>query len=79
MTKSFNSIEAIIHSMTPKERQEPSLMNGNRKKRIAEGSGTTIQEVNRLMKQFEDMRKMMKMVSGGNMKNMMRNMQGMRK
>lgn len=72
--KSFASIEAIIQSMTKKEREDPALMNGSRKKRIADGSGTTIQEVNRLIKQFDDMRKMMKMMSGGNMKNMMRNM-----
>jgi signal recognition particle subunit SRP54 len=71
---SFNGIEAIIRSMTPSERAEPALINGNRKKRIAEGSGTTIQEVNRLMKQFDDMRKMMKAFSGGNASKMMRNM-----
>lgn len=72
--KSFDGIEAIIKSMTPLERTDPSLLNGSRRKRIAEGSGTNIQEVNKLIKQFEDMRKMMKMMSGGNMKNMMRNM-----
>ena len=70
----FKSIEAIIKSMTKAERVDPALLNGNRKKRIAEGSGTSIQEVNKLIKQFEDMRKMMKMFTGGNAKNMMRNM-----
>ncbi len=70
----FKSIEAIIQSMTPAERSEPELLNGSRKKRIADGSGTTIQEVNRLIKQFEETRKMMKMMSGGkNMARMMRN------
>ena len=72
--KSFDGIEAIIKSMTPKEREEPGIINGSRRKRIADGSGTTIQEVNKLIKQFEDMRKMMKMMSGNNMKSMMRNM-----
>ncbi|HQV00287.1 MAG TPA: 7TM-DISM domain-containing protein [Bacteroidia bacterium] len=72
--KSFDGIEAIIKSMTPAERIDPSLLNGSRRKRIADGSGTNIQEVNKLIKQFEDMRKMMKMMSGSNMKNMMRNM-----
>jgi signal recognition particle subunit SRP54 len=63
----FKSIEAIIRSMTPRERSNPSILNGNRKKRIAEGSGTTVPEVNRLLKQFEDTRKMMKMMTkGGN-------------
>jgi signal recognition particle subunit SRP54 len=69
----FKSIEAIIFSMTPEERKNPDILNGNRRKRIADGSGTTIQEVNRLVKQFEDTRKMMKMMSGG--KNMARMMQ----
>lgn len=75
----FKSIEAIIQSMTPTERTNPDLINGNRKKRIAAGSGTSIPEVNKLIKQFDDMRKMMKMMTGGNMKNMMRNMPGMRR
>ena len=66
----FKSIEAIIHSMTKKERTDASIIDGSRRKRIANGSGTTIQEVNRLLKQFADTRKMMKMVSSGsNMKN----------
>ncbi len=59
----FKSIEAIIYSMTPKERSYPEILNGSRKQRIAKGSGTTIQEVNRLLKQFEDTRKMMRMVT----------------
>ncbi|HEX5001924.1 MAG TPA: signal recognition particle protein [Bacteroidia bacterium] len=71
---SFKGIEAIIRSMTPAERSDPSLLNGNRRKRISDGSGTTIQDVNKLMKQFEDMRKMMKAFSGGNAAKMMRNM-----
>ncbi|MEQ8810190.1 MAG: signal recognition particle protein, partial [Imperialibacter sp.] len=57
---SFKPIEAIIKSMTPKERENPDLINGSRRQRIAKGSGTSIQEVNNLMKQFEQMRKMMK-------------------
>lgn len=61
----FNSIEAIIHSMTKKERADASIIDGSRRKRIANGSGTSIQEVNRLLKQFVDTRKMMKMVSQG--------------
>ena len=74
----FKSIEAIIHSMTPQERTHPELLNSSRRQRIAKGSGTDIQEVNRLIKQFDQMRKMMKMVSGADqsrmrqMANMMR-------
>jgi signal recognition particle subunit SRP54 len=74
----FNGIEAIIHSMTPAERNEPAIINGSRRKRIATGSGTTIQEVNRLIKQFDETRKMMKMMSGGAGKNMARMMSGKR-
>lgn len=59
----FKSIEAIIYSMTPKEREHPDIINGSRRERIAKGSGTSIQEVNRLMKQFDEMRKMMKQVA----------------
>lgn len=70
----FKGVEAIIKSMTPAERENPALLNGSRRKRIADGSGTSIVEVNRLMKQFEDMRKMMKMVSGGGAKNLARMM-----
>ncbi len=78
----FKSIEAIIHSMTPAERNEPALLNGSRRKRIAEGSGTSIVDVNRLIKQFEDTRKMMRMVSGGGgnkLMNMMKGRPGMRR
>lgn len=66
----FKGIEAIIHSMTPKERANPSILNGSRKQRIANGSGTTIVEVNRLLKQFDQTSKMMKMatMSQGKMK-----------
>ncbi len=72
----FKGIEAIIQSMTPAEREDPKLLNGTRKKRIAMGSGNDIQEVNRLIKQFAETSKMMKMMTGGkgkNMMNMMRN------
>ena len=73
----FKGIEAIIHSMTPEERSNPTILNGSRRKRIAFGSGTTIQEVNRLIKQFGETRKMMKMMSGGkNLSKMMGGMQG---
>ena len=75
--KQFNQMEAIINSMTPAERQRPDIIKGSRKKRIAAGSGTQIQDVNRLLKQFTQMQKMMKKMSGGGMKKMMRNMQGM--
>ncbi len=68
----FKSIEAIILSMTPEERRQPKIINGSRKKRIARGSGTSIQEVNQLLKQFEQMRKMMKMMQKGGGKNLMR-------
>ena len=61
----FKSIEAIIHSMTPQERTHPELLNSSRRQRIAKGSGTDIQEVNRLIKQFDQMRKMMKTVTSG--------------
>ncbi|WP_294680044.1 signal recognition particle protein [uncultured Fluviicola sp.] len=75
----FKHIEAIIYSMTPKERANPSIMNGQRKNRIAAGSGTNIQEVNKLLKQFEDTKKMMKMMSNPkNMMGMMKQMKGMR-
>jgi signal recognition particle subunit SRP54 len=61
----FKGIEAIISSMTPKERENPEILNGSRRKRIAAGSGVNITEVNRLIKQFDETRKMMKMVTGG--------------
>lgn len=67
----FKGIEAIILSMTPKERQRPEILNQSRKMRIAKGSGASIQEVNRLVKQFDQTRKMMKMMTGSKMKAMM--------
>ena len=74
----FKGIEAIISSMTPEERGRPDIINGSRRKRIALGSGTSIQQVNQLIKQFNDTRKMMKMASGGggirNLSRMMKNM-----
>lgn len=74
----FKGIEAIIHSMTPEERSNPTILNGSRRKRIANGSGTTIQEVNRLIKQFGETKKMMKMMSGNkNMSRMMGKMPSM--
>lgn len=75
----FKGIEAIIFSMTPEERTNPSVINGSRRKRIAEGSGTTIPEVNRLLKQFEDTRKMMRMMTTGKGKNMMNAMKNIRR
>ncbi|MDR3251936.1 MAG: signal recognition particle protein [Tannerella sp.] len=59
----FKNIEAIIHSMTPKERGDPALLNGSRRQRIAKGSGTTVQDVNKLVKQFDDTRKMMRLIT----------------
>ena len=73
----FKGIEAIIHSMTPNERSKPVTINASRKKRIAKGSGTSVQEVNQLMKQFNQMSKMMKMMQGGGGKKMMQMMKGM--
>ncbi len=67
----FKGVEAIIQSMTPKERANPDIINASRKERIARGSGTTMQDVNRLMKQFEQIRKTMKSFAGGKMNNMM--------
>ncbi len=73
----FNGIEAIIRSMTPLERINPEVLNQSRRLRIAKGSGTSIQEVNRLIKQFDQTRKMMKMVTGNQMKSMMARMKDM--
>jgi len=73
----FKSVEAIIQSMTPQERENPKLMNTSRKARLAKGSGTDMQEVNKLVKQFEETKKMMKLMS--NKKNMMNMMQQMKK
>jgi len=74
----FKGIEAIIQSMTPHERSHPEVLNQSRKMRIAKGSGTDIQEVNRLIKQFDQTRKMMKMVAGGSKMGMMKNMMNMK-
>ena len=73
----FKSIEAIIYSMTPKERTNPEVLNGSRRQRIAKGSGTSIQEVNRLIKQFDETRKMMRMVT--QTKNPARMMKGLKR
>ena len=75
----FKSIEAIIYSMTPAERENPSLLNGSRRKRIADGSGTSIVEVNRLIKQFEETAKMMRMMTTGGGKKLMRMAGNMRR
>jgi len=73
----FKYVEAMIHSMTPKERSNPSIINNSRKKRISSGSGTTVQELNKLMKQFNQMSKMMKMMQGSNGRNMMQMMKNL--
>ena len=70
----FKGIEAIIHSMTPTERSNPEILNGSRRARIAKGSGTNVQEVNKLIKQFDETRKMMRMMTSGGGKQAMRNM-----
>jgi signal recognition particle subunit SRP54 len=77
--KQMARTEAIIKSMTVQERRKPELLNGNRRKRIADGSGTKIVEVNQLMKQFQQMQQMMKMFKGGGMKKAMRQMEAMKK
>ncbi len=74
--KEFNRLEAIINSMTVQERTHPDLIKGGRKRRIAEGSGTQVQDVNRLLKQFTQMQKMMKKMSGGGMAKMLRGLKG---
>ncbi len=74
----FKHIEAVIKSMTPSERQDSKIINGSRKKRIAKGSGTSVQEVNRLLKQFSEMSKMMRMMQGGGGRKMMNTMNAMR-
>ena len=66
--KQIARIEAIVLSMTPGERKDPDIIKASRKERIAKGSGTSVQEVNKLLKQFEESKKMMKMMSNGNMK-----------
>jgi signal recognition particle subunit SRP54 len=75
--KQFTQMEAIINSMTPGERERPDVIKGSRKRRIAAGSGTQIQDVNKMLKQFMQMQKMMKKMGGGGMKKMMRGMGGM--
>jgi signal recognition particle subunit SRP54 len=75
--KALKRTEAIIDSMTPLERRKPELLKASRKRRIASGAGVQVQEVNRLLAQFEQMRKMMKMMRGGNLGKMLRNMKGM--
>lgn len=74
--KDFNRLEAIINSMTPAERQRPDIIRGSRKRRIATGSGTQVQDVNRLLKQFTQMQKMMKKMKGGGMAKMLRGLKG---
>ncbi|MDT0675700.1 signal recognition particle protein [Autumnicola musiva] len=74
----FKGIEAIIYSMTPEERSNPKIINSSRKKRIGKGSGTSVQEVNQLLKQFNQMGKMMKMMQGGGGQQMMNMMKGMK-
>jgi signal recognition particle subunit SRP54 len=75
--KAMRRVEGIINSMTPLERRKPELIKANRKRRIATGAGVSVQEVNRLLKQFEDMQKMMKQFSGKNMFKLMKGMKGM--
>jgi signal recognition particle subunit SRP54 len=75
----FKSIEAIIGSMTPAERENPKILNGSRRRRIAMGSGTSIVEVNRLIKQFEETSKMMRLMTTGGAKKMMQMMAQMRR
>ncbi|VEB66947.1 p48 [Providencia rustigianii] len=70
-------MEAMIQSMTRKEREKPEIIKGSRKRRIAAGSGTTVQEVNKLLKQFDDMQRMMKKMKKGGLAKMMRGMKGM--
>ncbi len=77
MGKQFKQMDAIISSMTPAERKDPELLNGSRKRRITKGSGTEIQDLNRLLKQHKQMAKMMKKMKGGGMQKMMRGMGGM--
>jgi signal recognition particle subunit SRP54 len=74
--KNFKQMEAIINSMTLKERRNPDMLNGSRKRRITQGSGTTLQDLNRLMKQHKQMQKVMKKMKGGGLANMMRGMGG---
>jgi signal recognition particle subunit SRP54 len=75
--KSFSRMEAMINSMTPRERRNPELIQGSRKRRITQGSGTQVQDLNRLLKQHKQMAKMMKKMKGGGMEKMMRGLGGM--
>jgi signal recognition particle subunit SRP54 len=75
--KAIRRIEGIINAMTPGERAKPELLKASRKRRIAAGAGVTVQEVNRLLNQFEQTQKMMKMMAKGGVAKMMRNMKGM--
>ena len=75
--KSMNRLEGIINSMTPTERTKPEIIKATRKRRIATGAGVSVQEVNRLLNQFEQTQKMMKQFSKGGMQKMMRGMKGM--
>jgi signal recognition particle subunit SRP54 len=75
--KLFARMEAMINSMTPKERRNPDLIQGSRKRRITRGSGTQVQDLNRLLKQHKQMQKMMKKMKGGGMQKMMRGLGGM--
>ena len=75
--KALKRTEAIINSMTPAERRKPDILKASRKRRIAKGAGVQVQEVNRLLSQFEQMQKMMKMMRGGNLQKMLRGMKGM--
>lgn len=77
VTQQFGRMEALINSMTPAERRNPDVLNGSRKRRITTGSGTTIQDLNRLLKQHKQMSKMMKKMKGKGMQKMMRGMEGM--
>jgi signal recognition particle subunit SRP54 len=74
--KNLRRVEGIINSMTPAERTHPDVIKASRKRRIAAGAGVSVQEVNRLLNQFEQMQKMMKMMKGGNLQRMMRGMKG---
>ena len=74
----FKRMESIINSMTPRERRNPDVLNGSRKRRITQGSGTQIQDLNQLLKQHKQMQKVMKKMKGGNMANMIRGLGGMR-
>jgi signal recognition particle subunit SRP54 len=75
--KMFTRMEVMIDSMTPKERRNPELIQGTRKRRITQGSGTQVQDLNRLLKQHKQMQKMMKKMKGGGMEKMMRGLGGM--